>query len=267
MKLATAAAAQTIAALGMCQGKGIPVKKCTDCCIDNSGTFTCHACPCDCAFGSVSQSGEITPATGRRRKLEEDAAAGLTGNVVLGNDADNGIFVATNATNFPNGVTNGTLTVAAVADSEGECNSNARGRALEFPLEKAVTYEINSLGGIESDGNWFQQSIRELQGNSTLPVSLTELVNGGGSESEYRLAVYLLSSDEELLGCASMKKLDDVDVDEAAEYYAVLFPGLSQDQEAIKKAPSSGSKIGLLVSVFAIAGVGIAVWLGNVLAL
>lgn len=265
MKLATAAA-QTIAALGMCQAQHPkPDEKC--CCHDSSGTYSCTFCPNDNCWWSVSQSGEITPA-GRRRKLEEDAAAGLTGNVVLGNDAANGIFVATNATNFPKGATNGTLTVAAVADdSEEECNSDARGSALEFPLEKAVTYEINSLGGIEGDGGWFQQSIRELQGNSTLPVSLTELVNGGGSESEYRLAVYLLSSDEELLGCASMKKLDDVDVDEVAEYYAALFTGLSQDQEAVKKAPSSGSQIGVLMSVFAIAGVGIAVMLGNVLAL
>ena len=173
--------------------------------------------------------------------------------------------MATNATNFPKGITSGTLTFT-IADSK-DCNSDAYGSALKFPLEKQVTYEINSLGGIEGDGGWFQQSIRELQSNSTLPVSLAELVNGGGSEDG--LAVYLLSSEEELLGCASMEKLDDVD--KAAEYSASIF-GLNQEQEqeqeavTVKEAPSSGSKIGLFVPVFAIAAVGVAFVLGDMLA-
>ena len=42
---------------------------------------------------------------------------------------------------------------------------------------------------------------------------------------------------------------------------------LRQDQEAVKEDPSSGSKIGLFVSVCAIAAVGIAAMLGDVLVL
>ena len=199
----------------------------------------------------------------RRKLLEEDApAGGVVGHVLMGNDRDNGIFVATNATNFPQSVSNGALRVAT-SDTE-DCHSDAYGRASKFQFEDPVTYDIDELGMIEgADGGWFQQSIRELQGNSTLPVTLAKLVNG--SESEDGLAVYLLSSDEELLGCASMKKLDDKD--KAAEYYELLF-GLSQDQDAVsvKEAPSSGSKIiGLFVS--AIAAVGIAFVLGDVFAL
>ena len=180
--------------------------------------------------------------------------------MVMGTTGDNGLFVATNATNFPQGITNGDLRVG-ISETE-ECNSDAYGSVVKFPLEKAVTFAINELGMIEgADGGWFQQSIRELEGNSTLPVSLAELVSGSGSE--YGLAVYLQSSDDELLGCAFLKKHDE---ETAAEYNALLN-GLSQDEEAVevKEAPSSGSKIGLFVS--AIAVVGIAVVLGDVLVL
>ena len=171
------------------------------------------------------------------------------------------IFVATNATNFPQGVTNGSLSVG-ISDTDG-CNSDALDRALAFQLEKEVTYDINELGGIEGENGWFKQPIRELEGNSTLPVSLAELV--GGSGSEYGLAVYHLSSDDELLGCAFLKKHDE---ETAAEYNALLNGlSLGQDQEAVevKEDSSPGSKIGLFVS--AIAAVGIAVVLGDVLAL
>ena len=200
----------------------------------------------------------------------------MVGHVVIGNDGDNGIFVATNATNFPQGITNGDLRVA-ISDTD-ECNPDAHGRASKFQFEDPVTYEINELGVIEgADGGWFQQSIRELEGNSTVPVSLAALINGVAElmsevanpfnidTSKYGLAVYLLSSDGELLGCASMEKVDDVD--KAAEYVELLN-GMSQDQEAVtmaKEAPSPGSKIGLFVS--AITAVGIAVVLGDVFAL
>ena len=191
--------------------------------------------------------------------LEEGAPEGLVGRVVMGTAGDNGIFVATNATNFPQGITNGDLRVG-ISETE-DCNSDAYGSAVKFPLEKAVTYAINELGMIEGvDGGWFQQNIREIEGNSTLPVSLAELVSGSGSEDG--LAVYLQSSDDELLGCAFLKKLDE----ETAAEYDALLNGLSQDQEAVMaKDSSSGSKIGLFVS--AIAVVGIAVVLGDVLAL
>ena len=171
---------------------------------------------------------------------------------------DEGIFVATNATNFPQDDTNGALRFT-ISDTE-ECNSDVD-RALEFQLEDPVNYEINELGMIEgTEGGWFAQAISELQGNSTLPVSLAELVRG--SESEYSLAVYLLSSDDELLGCASLKKHDN---DTAAQYYELLN---GDSQEAVKGAPSSGSKIGLFVSVSAIiAAIGFAAVLADVLAL
>ena len=177
----------------------------------------------------------------------------------MGNYGDGEIFVATNATNFPQGVTNGTL-IVGVSDWE-ECNPDAQGRASEFQFEDPVTFNVNELGMIEGEKGWHAQPIRELEGNSTMPVSLAELVSGSGSE--HVLAVYLLSSDEELLGCAFLKKHDE---NTAAEYNALFF-GSSQDQEAVKvkENSSSGSKIGLLVS--AIAAVGIAFVLGDLFAL
>ena len=204
--------------------------------------------------------GQLT--TANYRRLEEDAP-GVNGHVLMGNGSDNEIFVATNATNFPQGITNGTIGVT-ISDTE-ECNSDAYGRALEFQFEVPVTYEINEFGMIESESGWFQQPIRELQGNSTLPVSLAALISGVAAveELEYGLAVYLSSSDAELLGCASLKKLDE---DKAAEYDE-LFNDLSQGKEAVKvkEAPSSGSKISLLVS--AIVVVGVTAMLGDMFAL
>ena len=174
---------------------------------------------------------------------------------------DEGIFVATNATNFPQGSIIGTLSVS-LSDS-AECTTDAHDNALTLKLDEPVTFEINDFGMIEdTEGGWFTQAIRELEGNSTLPVSLAELV-AGESESEYGLAVYLLSSDDELLGCASLKKHDE---ETAAEYYELLN-GVSQEAVKVKEAPSSGSKIGQFVYVSAIAAVGIAFVLGDVFAL
>ena len=193
----------------------------------------------------------------------------------MGTTGDNGLFVATNATNFPQGSINGTL-IVGISDLQ-ECTPEARDNSLLFELNMPVTFNINELGMIEgANGGWFAQPIRELEGNSTLPVSLASLINGVADlvsevaanlfnidTSKYGLAVYHLSSDDELLGCAFLKKHDE---DKAAEYDALLN-GLSEDQEAVmaKEAPSSGSKIGVFVS--AIAAVGIAVVLGDVLAL
>ncbi len=171
-------------------------------------------------------------------------------------------FVATNATNFPKGSLNGTLRVA-IPDSVN-CTTEAYGKALPFPLNNPVKYVVNELGGIGDNNGWLKQSISEIQdANTTLPVSLADLISG--VETEYGLAAYLLSPEEELLGCALLKQLDDEDT--AAEYYELLF-GLSDEQAAKAETASSGSKkSGVFVFVSAIAAVGIAVALGQVLAL
>ena len=196
--------------------------------------------------------------------------------MVMGKTGDNEYFVATNATNFPQGSTNGTL-IVGISDSQ-ECTTDAHSSASKFELEEPVTFNINELGMIEgANGGWYAQPIRELESNSTLPVSLASLINGVSElvsevanlfnidTSKYGLAVYLQSSDNELLGCAFLEKHDE---ETAAEYNALLN-GLGQDQEAVevKEAPSSGSKIGVFVSVSAIAAVAIAFVLGDVLAL
>ncbi len=118
------------------------------------------------------------------------------------------LFVATNATNFPKGSLNGTLNVA-IPDSE-DCTTEAYGRASTFPLSVPVKFFIDNLGRIVGKDGWLKESISEIQdSNTTLPVSLADLVSG--VESEHGLAAYLLSSEKELLGCANLKKVDDED--------------------------------------------------------
>ncbi len=182
-------------------------------------------------------------------------------------------FVATNATNFPQGTRNGTLTIA-FSNSE-ECTTEAYDKALKVLLEDPVAYEIS--GGMIAGANkygWFNQTIRELEGNSTLPITLEELMKGwyellmngstellNGVALDYGVIVYVLGAEEELLGCASMKIIDE---GSAAEYHTVIH---GYSQEAVMGVPSSASKNGLVVFLSAIAAVGIAVVLGDVLAL
>ena len=193
----------------------------------------------------------------------------------MGKSGADEILVATNATNFPQGTLNGTLTIAI--SQSGECTTEAYDKALPFQLEDNVAYTINELGMIEGENGWHTQPIRELEGNSTLPVSLVELMSGvaelmsGVAELfdavafNYGLVVYVLGAEEELMGCASLKKVED---EEAAAEYNALFNGLSQGAGAVKEdTTSSASKNGLLVFVSSIAAVGITVVVGDALAL
>ena len=211
------------------------------------------------------QDGDIDSNKDGIRKLEEGGASGVVGKVVIGrlDNTTTELFVATNATNFPNGSLNGTLKVA-IPDSE-DCTTKAYGKALPFLLNNPVEYVVNELGGIGDKDGWFKQSISEIQGaNSTLPVSLTDLISG--VETEYSLAAYLLGSDEELLGCAHLKQVDD---DTATKYYELLF-GPSDDEVVKANTASSGSKksgVFVFASASAIAAVGFAVALGEVVAL
>ena len=203
------------------------------------------------------------------RKLQGGDAPGVQGDVVMGIDGDPNdyeLFVTTNATNFPKGTLNGTLIIAASPSEAEECTTEAYGNALKFPLKERLPYIINALGMIEGGNKygWHTQSIRELQqGISTLPISLFELMISveEGLALDYGLTVYVLGAEEELLGCASMKTLDDAT---KAEYHKVVH-GFSQ--EAVMEVPSSASKNGMFAFVSAIAAVGIAFVLGDVLAL
>lgn len=191
----------------------------------------------------------------------------------MGLSSDNEIFVATNGTNFPQGTLNGTLIVTA--SNSNECNTKAYDNSLPFKFETSVDFVVNQLGMVEGENGWHTQPIRELEGNSTLPISLVELMSGvaelmsgvaelfNGVTFDYGLVVYVLGAEKELLGCASMEKVDE---GAAAEYNKMIF-GFSQEA-AVKEEPSSASKNdGLFVFMSAIAVVGIAAMLGDVLAL
>ena len=192
----------------------------------------------------------------------------MQGDVVMGTIGDPNdyeLFLATNATNFPQDTLNVTVTIAL--SQSGECSTEAYDNALKYPLKEPVAFSINELGVIEGvNGNgWINQTIHVLEGNSTLP-SLAELIEGVAESmssvpDDYGLGVYFVGADEELLGYASVKAHDNAT---AAEYHKVVH-GFSQ--EAAKEEPSSASKSGLFVFVSAIAAVGIAVVLGDVLTL
>ena len=188
----------------------------------------------------------------------------MEGTVVVGNlgNTTTEHFVAINAANFPKGSLNGTLRVA-IPDSE-DCTTEAYGNAWTFPLKVPVSFIVNNLGRIGGKDGWLKERITEIQdANSTLPVSLADLISG--AESQYGLAVYLFSSEEELLACAGPFKV--LDEDAAAAYDEVLF-GSSGDEVVKADTTSSGSKkSGVFVFASAIAAVGIAVMLGEVLAL
>ena len=209
-----------------------------------------------------------------------DDAPGLEGHAGLGLHEGAKLFVATNATNFPRGTLNGTLTVG-LSDSE-ECTTEAYDNALKHAPKEPVAFAINELGMIEGANQygWFNQTIRELERNSTLPISIqyryalimsgvkelmvsdvAELSNGVALD--YGLAVYVLGANEELLGCASLKTLDEAT---AAEYDKVVHGGFCPPG-AIEEEPSSASKNGMFVIVSAIAAVGIAFVWGDILAL
>ncbi len=213
-----------------------------------------------CSVANIRPYGSL--AADNRRKLEK-GASGVEGKVLVGNlgNTTAELFVATNATKFPKGSLNGTLRVAIPGSVD--CTTEAYGRASKFPLKVPVKFIVNNLGRIGKDG-WLKKCISAIQdANTALPVSLADLISG--VESEYGLAVYLLSSEEELLACAGPFKVLDEDM--TAEYDELLFG--SSEEEVVKAdtTSSASSKSGVFVFASAIAAVGIAVVLGEVIAL
>ena len=181
--------------------------------------------------------------SGRKLTVEGDVVMGNLVNTTTSEVLTN--FLATDATGFEK-------IIIGIADSE-DCSDDALAKAKKFPIQEPL-----DLSNVQGEG-WRAQSITEVQdANTTLPVSLADLING----VESGLAVYLLSSDEALVGCAYPKKLDEA----AANMYNELIFGPSGD-EAVMGDTASGRKNGVFVVVSAIAAVGIAAVLGDVLAL
>ncbi len=151
----------------------------------------------------------------------------------------------------------------AIPDSE-DCTTEAYGNASTFPLKVPVSFIVNNLGRIVGKDGWLKERITEIQdANTTLPVSLADLISG--VKSEYGLAVYLLSSEEELLACAGPFKVLDEDM--SAEYYELIFGPSEEEVVKADTTSSASNKSGVFVFVSAIAAVGIAVVLGEVFTL
>jgi hypothetical protein len=241
--------------------KGVDAVCCTaapalycPCC--NYEPIICPNVPCyDCNPPQSTAGGSVTSATDGRRKL-----TAVEGDVVVGNlvaDAsESSNFLATNATGFDK-------FVVAIPDSENCSDGALLVKAKKVQIQQPLDLSTDFFGNVQS-GDWRAQSITEIQdANTTLPVSLADLING--VKPEYGLAVYFLSSDEELLGCARLKQLDEA----VASMYSEMFYGFSDDDAVKKDTTSSGSKKNGVLFVFAsaIAAVGIAFVLGKVLAL
>ncbi len=172
----------------------------------------------------------------------------------VGDASDLSNFLATNATGFDK-------FVVGIPDSEN-CSDDALVKAKKVQIQQPLDLSTDFLGNVQSE-DWRIQSITEIQdANTTLPVSLADLING--VKLEYGLAVYFLSSKDELLGCAHLQQLDEA----VASMYSEMFNGFSDEAAVKESTTSSGSmKSGVFVFVSAIAAVGIAFVLSQVLTL
>ena len=238
-----------------------------------------------CSTHEISFGAEITQAL-RVRQLEEGAndnstATELEGVVVMGNLVDKNTnefasnFVAKHVTGgLPQNCINCAMNVA-ITNSE-ECTVEVHDKAMIIPLDQQLIYSTDEFGSTQG---WQRQAVRELQDtNSTIPISLAELINQAASMAtaaleaftDYHVAVYLYDANGELVACSNLKALDE---GTAAEYEKLLNAFIETEEagpmdiasesteEAAPMDTASGCN-GMFVSAITIAAVGISLVLG-----
>lgn len=205
----------------------------------------------------------------KRRQLEEGASDNTTaseveGEVVMGNLVDmttnefTSIFLAKHVTGgLPKHCVECAMKVA-ITTSE-ECTLEAHDKAMFVPLELPLIYSTDEIG---STGGWKRHEVRET--NSTLPISLKELINQAGSMAiaaleaftDDHVAVYLYDANGELFACSHLKALDE----ETANKYETMFNGFTETEASGDMMPPVGATSasnGMFVSAIAIVAVGI----------
>ncbi len=229
-----------------------------------------------------------------RRQLEEgtsdnNTASELEGVVVMGNLVDmttndfKSNFIAKQVTGgLPKDCVECALKVA-ITNSK-ECTVEAHDEAMIIPLDQQLIYSTDEIG---STAGWQRQAVRELEDtNSTLPISLAELINQAASMAtaaleaftDYHVVVYLYDANGELVACSNLKALDE----DAAAEYDKLLNALTETEGSYAASPmdtasesteeaghvdtTSGSN-GMFVSAITISAVGISFVLGAVFTL
>ena len=200
-------------------------------------------------------------------------ATEVEGEVVMGNLVDtttndfSSNFLAKRVTGgLPQNCINCAVNVA-ITNSE-ECTDEVHDKAMIIPLDQQLSYSTDEFGSTQG---WQKQAVRELEDtNSTLPISLAELINQAASMAmaaleaftDYHVAVYLYDANGELVACSNLKALDE----ETAAEYDKLLNALIETEAAAPMDTTSGSN-GMFVSAITIAAVGISLVLGAVLTL
>ena len=225
-----------------------------------------------CFLGSpvTTAQGELKRAD-TRRQLEEGAsdistASKVEGEVVMGNLVDVATnnfvsnFLATDVTSgLPKDCAECVMNVA-ITNSE-ECTDEAHDKAMIIPLDQPIIYSTDEFG---SSQGWQRHIVRELRDtNSTLPISLAELINQAKAFTDYHVAVFLYDANGELVACSNLKALDK---DKAAEYDEEL-DAFTQTEEASPVDTTSESNVMFVSAITIAAAVGISLVLDDVLTL
>jgi hypothetical protein len=188
----------------------------------------------------------------------------LEGEVVMGNldtttNDSTSIFLAKQVTGgLPKQCVECAMKVA-ITTSE-ECTLEAHDKAMIIPLELPLIYSTDEIG---STGGWKRHEVRET--NSTLPISLAELINQAGSMAiaaleaftDHHVAVYLYDANGELSACSHLKALDE----ETAAKYETMFNAFTEaaasEDNMMSPVGASSASNGMFVSAIAIVAVGI----------
>ena len=208
---------------------------------------------------------------GSTRDLEEVGAD--KEHVVMGT----GIDPNTNETStfFATNVTKAQVFNLGFTESE-ECSDEAHDNAMIVKVSEERLISTDTPG---ADG-WHIQRVSQLDDDEISTVlALADLITG--ADSNYTLVSYFYDLEKNLLACAHLKKHDD----DTAAMYNELFKSLQEEvaaaaggavenvdaaaggDDAAVNDTSTGSMTGLFAVVSAIAAVGIAAVLGDVLAL
>ena len=173
------------------------------------------------------------------------------------------------STFFATNVTKASIFNLGFTKSE-ECSDEAHDEAMIVKVSEERLISTDTPGA----KGWHVQRVSQLDDKeiSTVP-SLTDIITG--SDSNYTLVTYFYNLQKDLVACAHLKKHDE----DMAAYYDELLNEVAGAGAGAEKADaaagdeaavndtSSGSKNELFMFASAIAAVGIAAVLGDVLAL
>lgn len=218
-------------------------------------------------FGSTAPTHSATTTANTGRRDLEEVGEGKENHVVMGT----GIDLNTNETStfFATNVTKAKMFDLGLTKSE-ECSDEARKNAMIVKVSEERRIDTSTPGA----RGWHMQRVTQIEDDET--PALNDFITG--ADSNYTLVAFFYDLQEGLVECAPLKQHDE----DTAAMYNALFNEAAEGVEAAAadnadaaaagvdvaaNDTSSGSKNGLVAAVSAFAAVGIAVVLGDALAL